>query len=457
VLAWLALLYCLLAGAGNTADCLSEEKREGTLGLLFLTDLKGYDVVLGKLLATSLNSFYALIAIFPPLAVTICLGGVTGGEFWRLVLLLVSSMFLSLAIGMFVSALSRDEQRAWGGALALLLVLAAGPVLGLLSVFDAKYKLAPGVFWQSLLGIHLASGVMLALASAILPRAWQDRPLSARSLWTRWLGAFARRARARELRPQNEALANPVLWLAGRQVTQVSAYLWALIVSLSAAGLIAYVFALRSSSMMWALCTGALTLHYLLAVWAAFQASHVFAEARTSGTLELLLCTPLAADQIVEGYFAGLKRVFVRPITTLLGIESAMLAGGLVYLGWHDRDSFLGAPLLLGPGFFMLLFVSDLFAVGRFGMWMALSSKKPGQAFVKTVVFVMVLPLFAFCCTIFMPVVWVFKNAFLINFANERLQRHFRTVLTEGAIEKKRLMQLPSVLEDGTWGNEQRG
>jgi len=37
--------YCLLAGARATADCLSEEKREGTLGLLFLTDLKGYDVV----------------------------------------------------------------------------------------------------------------------------------------------------------------------------------------------------------------------------------------------------------------------------------------------------------------------------------------------------------------------------------------------------------------------------
>src|SRR5438876_7905417 len=46
----LGLIYCLLSGAGSTADSLSQEKREGTLGLLFLTDLKGYDVVLGKLL-----------------------------------------------------------------------------------------------------------------------------------------------------------------------------------------------------------------------------------------------------------------------------------------------------------------------------------------------------------------------------------------------------------------------
>src|SRR5262245_513428 len=42
-----AYVYCLFAGVFRTADCLSEEKREGTLGLLFLTDLKGYDIVLG--------------------------------------------------------------------------------------------------------------------------------------------------------------------------------------------------------------------------------------------------------------------------------------------------------------------------------------------------------------------------------------------------------------------------
>src|ERR1044071_3968289 len=38
---------CVLAGVFLTADCLSEEKREGTIGLLFLTDPHGYDVVLG--------------------------------------------------------------------------------------------------------------------------------------------------------------------------------------------------------------------------------------------------------------------------------------------------------------------------------------------------------------------------------------------------------------------------
>src|SRR4051812_44784315 len=79
VLTWLSLAATLSAGLFFTSDCLSEEKREGTIGFLFLTDLRGYDVVLGKLLATSLRSFYALVAIFPIVAVTLLMGGVAGG------------------------------------------------------------------------------------------------------------------------------------------------------------------------------------------------------------------------------------------------------------------------------------------------------------------------------------------------------------------------------------------
>src|SRR5690242_21503418 len=87
-LSFLIAIFCGLEGLRYTADCLSEEKREGTLGLLFLTDLKGYDVVLGKLAATSLNALYGLIAIIPVLAIPLLLGGVSIGEFWRMTLVL---------------------------------------------------------------------------------------------------------------------------------------------------------------------------------------------------------------------------------------------------------------------------------------------------------------------------------------------------------------------------------
>src|SRR4051812_35626234 len=57
----MAFWCCLFGGALFTADCLSVEKREGTLGLLFLTDLRGYDVVLGKLTAKSVSALFSLL------------------------------------------------------------------------------------------------------------------------------------------------------------------------------------------------------------------------------------------------------------------------------------------------------------------------------------------------------------------------------------------------------------
>src|SRR6185295_17312104 len=89
-----------------------EEKREGTLGLLFLTDLKGYDIVFGKIVATSLNVVYGMLALFPIMAIPLLAGGVTGAEFWRVVMVALNNLFFSLAVGLFCSALSRDERKA---------------------------------------------------------------------------------------------------------------------------------------------------------------------------------------------------------------------------------------------------------------------------------------------------------------------------------------------------------
>src|SRR5262245_41063293 len=128
-LTWLSMAPALLAGLFFTSDSLSQEKRDGTFGFLFLTDLRGYDVVLGKLLATSLRGVCAFLAVFPILAIALMMGGVAGAQFWKTVLSLVNALFVSLAVGLFVSALSRDAQKAMAGTFALLLMLlAAGPI-----------------------------------------------------------------------------------------------------------------------------------------------------------------------------------------------------------------------------------------------------------------------------------------------------------------------------------------
>src|SRR5437867_2727028 len=140
----ISYVYSLLAGIFTTADCLSEEKREGTLGLLFLTDLKGYDIVLGKLAATSLNAFYGMLAIFPVMAIPLLAGGVTGTEFWRVVLVSVNNLLFSMAVGMFCSAVSKDERKAV--ALAFFIVLFFTAVMPLVGSFRARWD-RPAAFF----------------------------------------------------------------------------------------------------------------------------------------------------------------------------------------------------------------------------------------------------------------------------------------------------------------------
>ena len=126
-LAGVSMLFCLFAGRRSTADCLSQEKRDGTLGLLFLTDLKGYDVVLGKLAATSVTGLYALLAVFPMLAVPLMTGGMSRGEVGRMVLVLVDTFFFSIAVGIFASAISREYRTAMAANFLLWLELVGFP------------------------------------------------------------------------------------------------------------------------------------------------------------------------------------------------------------------------------------------------------------------------------------------------------------------------------------------
>src|SRR6266568_7874085 len=194
-LTWTCLAAALSAGLFFTSDCLSEEKREGTLGFLFLTDLRGYDVAGGKLLASSLRGFFALLAVLPVLAVTLLMGGVTGAQFWKTSLALVNALFFSLAAGLLVSALSRDAQKALGATLLMLLLWTFGgpvtdaivagvkkrafnPALSLSSpayAFCTAGDWGRSLYWRGLGMSHALGWVWFGLASFLVPRLWQER------------------------------------------------------------------------------------------------------------------------------------------------------------------------------------------------------------------------------------------------------------------------------------------
>ena len=234
ILKWLAFIYACAMGLFLTADSLSEEKREGTLGLLFLTDLRGYDVVFGKLLTQSLRAFYGLLAAFPIMGLALLAGGVTGGEFTRSILVICNTLFFSLSLGMLVSSLSRDATKAMNGTLLLLLLILGGLPFADYAVagfdhlkFEAILTLAdPGYlfvhtdgyrfneFWTCLILQNALAWVFLALASLRAPRSWQEKSAATSASRPTFFGRWRFGGPRARLALRLKLLArDPVLWL----------------------------------------------------------------------------------------------------------------------------------------------------------------------------------------------------------------------------------------------------
>jgi hypothetical protein len=428
-LTWLNLAAALSAGLFFTSDCLSEEKREGTLGFLFLTDLRGYDVVLGKLLAAALRGSYALLAVFPILAVTLVMGGVTGAQFWKTVLALVNALFFSLAAGMFVSAISRDSQKALGATVLFLLLLVAGgpasdgtfaavkqrgfdPVLSLTSpayVFATAGAWGRNRFWIGLFTCQIIAWALLGSACLLVPRTWQEKSrktATSKESWSYRLkyGGVNRRARLRRKLIE----LNPVMWLACRERWQ-SAAIWTMAILVLGTFIALLVSDLPPDVWaVWSFVGGALALGFYL--WTASQACRFFVEARRSGLVELMLETPLTVKDIVRGQWGALQRMFGLPVALFLCTQ--LFAGALSHqASWSGVRMSGGGPNLavtmIMAAASVVVMAANLIALSWFGMWMGLTSKSANLATLKTLVFVCVIPGFVitFAAGLLIPLV----------------------------------------------------
>jgi ABC-type transport system involved in cytochrome c biogenesis permease component len=418
-LSGVSMLFCLLAGRRSTADCLSQEKRDGTLGLLFLTDLKGYDVVLGKLVANSISSFYALVAIFPVLAIPLLAGGMTNGELWRMVLVLVNTFFFSLAIGIFASAISREYRTAMAMNFFLALMLVGMPVAGamwfqgmrnlfvpqlfyscpifsFIACGDAPYATLARHFWWSLAVTHALAWMLTLSACWIVPRTWGDKPPPAPSRRWRWrnlgrmlsYGSVARCAAFRK-----RALdVNAFYWLAGRARLK-PAHVWFFL----GCAVVWWILGRLKSGDYWmteeTFFATAFIINSALKLWITLEAGQRLGEDRRAGAFELLLATPLTTGDFLRGQILALRRQFLRPLLLVTALE-LVLALVLKRHGTFKTQEFLTS--LAGVG----MLWADVVTLPWVSMAAALIFKGQTQANSFTVARIFILPWVTFGCVI---------------------------------------------------------
>jgi hypothetical protein len=424
----LALAFSLFAGVFQTSDCLSEEKREGTLGLLFLTPLKGYDVVLGKLIVTSLHAFYGLLAILPLLSLPLLIGGVTPGEFWRMTLVLLLNLLFSLSLGMLVSAFSRDSRQAFGRTLLALICLAAlpfciarlpiwfgrapwnpvlwaSPVWFYVQTFETYYRYGRGAHSFLCSAVILAGGAMAALviAGLWLRSACQEKsaPVATKrraALLGNWRYVISSSQQGRRwLR------LNPFLWLCGRDRLpfRIAGWLMSVLFIVWLGFLMGLFSKRRWAYECFSICMFlAFAMHQILKTLIALESSRRLNEDRRSSALELLLVTPQRVTQILSGQTRALQKGFAWPIGILIVMNFIFLWTMTVLnpLGMRGAEPTIFCEMYLGGALILLV---DTFALSRVAMWLGLRKRRHHVAVLWTLARIMLPPWLAIFFFIF--------------------------------------------------------
>ena len=234
----LIVVFIWIAAPILTADCLSKEKREGTMGLLFLTPLSAQQIVVAKASAHSLRILAMVLAAYPVLMLPLLFGGVTWQDAVRLGLLHLASISFALSAGVAASSLTDG----WLTSRLLALAFALASAMGFVScylgwvAFHMWHTVAwlhqrstlPQVFFQQCvafsyqIGLHgggfswfwhgspswskandrvvttalafvstvVLSIITVQLAAAGLTRTW--RPALGNSRWDRWMVMLSR-------------------------------------------------------------------------------------------------------------------------------------------------------------------------------------------------------------------------------------------------------------------------
>ncbi len=415
LLSQLLLFLCAIVGVITTSDSLSEERREGTLGLLFLTPLRPLALLFGRLVSASVTLVYRFLGVIPVIGLTMIFGGVAPGEFVRLALLLGNALLLSLAIGLFVSCVATAPRVALTSSFFLTGLIYLGPfffwgvtgmlghrytvgdlfpVLSLSPIFGLAYSgclhpwaYDPSYFTWSVGTSHALSWVLFWGGAVFLKRSVRsEKSAVGVRRWRKEKGqkpslVVPKRAQVRLRKRLLDSA--PYSWLMARHgnaKARVEGYL----VALFLIGAVSWWRVPEFQGFAVFLLCFAVA---FVKVWFLIETVTRISDERSKGSFELLLSSPLGVSGILRGINKALWRQFGRGLIGLVA-----LAGWLYHSLDHSSSRELERdyqaafwPVAIGV-------LVDLWALKWSGMWSAMKSKGNSRAYLAPIAVIFLVP-----------------------------------------------------------------
>jgi ABC-type transport system involved in multi-copper enzyme maturation permease subunit len=324
-----------------TCDCIAQEKREGTLGLLFLAPISERAIVLSKMAVNALRAFTLLFAVLPMMALPVVFGGLVGSKLFWALCMQITALCIALAAGM----LSSTQYRTFIQAAVFAEIYSAGFVF--LCVFFMRLSPLVGC----------VAGLMIALmvveqCSSTLKQKWEEESSDYREPF--WVELFSQSGTARAIFRWDTRRArsrNPIAWLQEYSWSaRLAKWGWLALACFGELFLIAStLFERRGSYQPQAILAGIVLFGICLA------GANSFRQERLSGAMELLLVTPLSPLQIMFGRLWGLWVHFLPAVAVIALI---WFAGGRYLWMAPEAGYVLVSSLLFIPmiGLYVSLF-----------------------------------------------------------------------------------------------------
>jgi ABC-type Na+ efflux pump permease subunit len=173
IVAFVQLLLTLFFAALSAASAVSQEKDRRTFVLLLITDMRDYEIVLGKLLGALLPISVQLLVTVPVLALFLLLGGIDPEQVVQAALVLAAAAVAAGSLGGLV-ALWRERtfQALALSVLFLVLYVAAAQSAGAFGFPTAQAWLDPFTAMQTVLEQPPGGGLAPAYGFVLVMLGW---------------------------------------------------------------------------------------------------------------------------------------------------------------------------------------------------------------------------------------------------------------------------------------------